>query len=166
MTEATEKLVIQIDQQLLNTVKTAEDYYYAGKLCLEEFKKTNDFHYIFPAFINYALSGELYLKAIYYYEKDKDFGKVHSYDVIIKKLSSQAREQIEQLYQCNCKKECYSDAIIRYGNIYVNWRYRNELTEAHSNVYDFIALIDAIKTTCEQKEAQIIAEMTKSEGTI
>lgn len=166
MKETTKEPIYRIRFQRHSITGAAEDYYYAGRLCLDEFKKTFDSHYLFPALVNYAFAGELYLKAVYIFENNKESRNIHSYHDLLAQLSEQTQEQVEHTYSCNDRKDCFSDAIKHYGDAFTKWRYRHEIVNADSNVYDFVALIDAIKTTCEQKEAQIIAEMQKSEGTI
>ena len=144
----------------------AEDYYFAGDLCINEFKKTYDSHYILPAFVNYALSGELYLKAIYILENNKKSKNIHSYALLIAQLSLQMQKLIEELYNSYSPTESFSVAIARYGDVFSRWRYRYETMNADAIFDDFIALITAIRTACEQKDEQIVSNIKELEGMV
>lgn len=162
--ETTKEPIYRIRFQRHSITGAAEDYYYAGKLCWEEFNRTYDSHYIFPALVNYAFSGELYLKAIYIFENNKESKNGHSYQELLAQLSEKAQEQIERSYNSENRKDCFCDAVKHYGDAFTKWRYRHEITNADSNVDDFVALIDAIKTTCEQIELQTGADQSEQEG--
>ena len=152
--------------QCHSIVGAAEDFYFAGKLCLDKFVQILDSHYCFPALVNLALAGEIYLKAIYILENNRESKNIHPLKALFAQISNQAQSDISRLYEQNKRKESFDQAIERYSDVFSKWRYRHEITNADSNVDDFVALIDAIKTTCEQKESQIAAGRKELEGMV
>lgn len=106
--------------------------------------------FIYPLFVNAALSCELYLKAITMIETDdSSFYEGHDLNNLFNKISNSAQIWIKTNYSKKDTIISLNDLLTKYGKNFIDWRYSFE-NGSEGNSKGIIALAESLKEYVEK----------------
>lgn len=127
---------------ILRMYHQARGFQLAAERCLEEHEHPEQKTLPIQAIVNYALSCEIYLKAIYFFEHpDERVLKKHYFDELFyKKIPEEYQIKIQDQLKCIYTKEKIDTYVKEFSKIFEEYRYIYELNEDKREHFGFLCM--------------------------